>query len=88
MWDDNKTLGMSKRWHLVAPFPTFARNQNTHNKMGIFFWQNIWMGSLAMGESKDRQRKSCNIETNCKHFKGRYGKLPLGDVYTCHGYFF
>jgi hypothetical protein len=40
-----------------------------------------------MGECKDRQRKFYIIETNCKHCKGGYGRLPLGDVYTCHGFF-
>ncbi len=51
-------------------------------------WQNIWMGSLVMGKWEDEQWKSCNIKTNCKHSKRRYGRLPLGDVYTCHGFFF
>ncbi len=41
-----------------------------------------------MGKCKDRQRKSCIIETNYKHSEGGYGRLPLGDVYTCHNYFF
>ncbi len=50
-------------------------------------WQNRWIGGLAMGECKDRQRKFYIIETNCKHCKGGYGRLPLGDVYTCHGFF-
>ncbi len=45
------------------------------------------MGGMAMGKGKDRQRKSCNTKTNCKHFKGGYGRLPLGNVYTCHGFF-
>jgi hypothetical protein len=45
------------------------------------------MGNLAMGAWEDRQRKYCNVETNCKHFKGGYGKLLMGDVYTCHGFF-
>jgi hypothetical protein len=44
------------------------------------------MGSMVMGECKDRQRKSCIVQTNCKHFERGYGKLPLGDVYTCHGF--
>jgi hypothetical protein len=47
-------------------------------------WQNVWMGGLVMGECKDRQRKSCNTKTNCKHSKWGYGRLPLGDVYTYH----
>jgi hypothetical protein len=41
---------------------------------------------MVMGECKDRQRKSCIAQSNCKHFEGGYGKLPLGDVYTCHGF--
>jgi hypothetical protein len=45
------------------------------------------MGGMAMGKCEDRQKKSCNIEKNCKHFKGGYGRLPLGDVYTCLGFF-
>jgi hypothetical protein len=42
---------------------------------------------MVMGECKYRQRKSCNTKTNYKHFGGGYGRLPLGDVYTCHGFF-
>ncbi len=57
------------------------------NKMENINWQNKWMGNLAMGECQDKQRKTCNIETNYKHSKGRYRKLPLGNVYTCHGFF-
>jgi len=56
------------------------------NKMEKNNWKNIWMGNLAMGAWEDRERKYCNVETNCKHFRG-YGKLPMGDVYTCHGFF-
>jgi hypothetical protein len=41
---------------------------------------------MAMGECKYRQRKFCITKTNCKHFKGGYGGLPLGNVYTCHGF--
>jgi len=26
MWNDNKTLGISKRWHLVTPFLAFVGN--------------------------------------------------------------
>jgi hypothetical protein len=87
MWNDNKTLGMSKRLHLVTPPLAFARNHNMGNIMGKKNWQNKWMGSLVMGECKDKQRKFCIIETNYKHSEGRYGRLPLGDVYTCHGFF-
>ncbi len=44
------------------------------------------MGNVAMGECKDRQRKSCVTKTNCKHFERGYGRVPLGNVYTCHGF--
>jgi hypothetical protein len=88
MWDDTKTLGMSKRWQLFTPPPTIVRNKNMGKRTEKNNWQNRWMGDLVMGKCKDRQRKSCNIETNCKHSKGGYGILPLGDVYTRHGFFF
>ncbi len=45
-------------------------------------WQNKWMGGLAMGEWENRQRKSYNIETNCIHSKGGYGRQPLGAMFT------
>jgi hypothetical protein len=45
------------------------------------------MGGMVMGECQDRQRMFCITQKNYKHFEGRYGKLPLGDVYTCHGFF-
>ncbi len=54
MWDDNKTLGMSKKWCLVTPPLAFVENQNMGNKMEKNNWQNIWMGGLAMGECEDR----------------------------------
>jgi hypothetical protein len=38
------------------------------------------MGNLTIVACKDRQRKSCNTETNCKHFIGGYERLPMGDV--------
>jgi hypothetical protein len=50
MWDNNKTLAISKKWHLVVPPSTFARNQNMGNRMEKNNWQNKWMGSVAMGE--------------------------------------
>jgi hypothetical protein len=31
------------------------------------------------------KKKSCIAQKNYKHSKGGYGRLPLGDVYTCHG---
>jgi len=44
------------------------------------------MGNMEMGKCKNWQRKSCIAQRNCEHFEGGYGKLPLGDVYTCHGF--
>ncbi len=44
------------------------------------------MGNLVMGKCKDRQIKFCIVQTNYKHSEGGYGRLPLGDVYTCHGF--
>ncbi len=82
MWDDNKTLGISKIWHSITPPPIFARNQKMGNKMEKNNWQNI-----SMGEYEDIQKKSCITKTNYKHFERGYGRLPLGDVYTCHGFF-
>ncbi len=49
-------------------------------------WQNRWMGNMIMGECKDKQRKSHIIKTNYKHPKGGCGRLPLGNIYTCHGF--
>jgi hypothetical protein len=40
-----------------------------------------------MGEHEDKQKRSYNIEINYKHSKGRYGRLPLDDVYTCNEFF-
>ncbi len=45
------------------------------------------MGGMVMGECQHKQRMFCITQKNYKHFEGRYGKLPLGDVYTCHGFF-
>jgi hypothetical protein len=45
------------------------------------------MSGMVMGECKNWQRKSCIIQRNYKHTKGGYGRLPLHDVYTCHGIF-
>ncbi len=37
-----------------------------------------------MGECKNKQKKSCIAQTDYKHFQGRYGRLQLSNVYTCH----
>jgi hypothetical protein len=44
------------------------------------------MGAMAMDECKDCQRKSYIAQTNCKHDEGRYGRLPLYNVYIGHGF--
>ncbi len=101
MWNDNKTFGISKRSNFARPPKEFAKNQNMGNKlkkgnwqnnwMGSMAmgecknWQNNWMGSMAMGECRNSQRKSCIAQRNCKHIEGGYGRLSVGDVYTCHG---
>jgi len=38
-----------------------------------------------MNKCKNLQRKSYIVQRNYKHTEGKYGRLPLGDVYTCHG---
>jgi len=48
-------------------------------------WQNNWMGGMVMNKCKNLQRKSYIVQRNYKHTEGKYGRLPLGDVYTCHG---
>jgi hypothetical protein len=54
MWDDNKTLSMLEKSHLVIPPLTFARNQNMGNRMEKSNWKNRWMGNLVMGTCEDR----------------------------------
>ncbi len=87
MWNDNKTFGISKRWHPTNPHLTFTINHNMENimKKGKS-WQNKWMGGMAMGECENKQRKSCITKTNYKHFQRVYGRLQLGNVYTYHGF--
>ncbi len=75
------------RWHSANPPPTFTRNQNMGKRMENGNWQNKWMGDVAMGECKDKQKKSCIAQTNYKYFQGGYGKLQLSNVYTFHGFF-
>jgi hypothetical protein len=57
------------------------------NKMEKVNWQNNWMGSMVMGECENWQRKSYIAQKKCKHSKGGYGILPLGNIYTCHEFF-
>ncbi len=86
IWNDKNTFGISKRSHLVKPFQTIVINQNMGNIMEKTTWLNKWMGDTAMGEYEDWQKKSYIIRTNYKHFEGGYGRLPLGNVCTCHGF--
>jgi hypothetical protein len=44
-------------------------------------------GQHGDGQMRRLTRKSYIIHTNCKHFKGKYGRLPMSNVYTCHGFF-
>jgi hypothetical protein len=87
MWNDNKILGIFKRWHPTNPHPTFAKNHNMENivEKGKS-WQNKWMGGMAMGECKDKQKKSCITQTDCKHFQRGHGRLQSDNVYTWHGF--
>jgi hypothetical protein len=39
---------------------------------------------MVMGECQIDKENLALLETNCKHFKGGYGKLPLGNVHTCY----
>jgi len=55
------------------------------NKVEKENWQNNRLCNMAMGEFKNWQRKYCIVKKNYKHTEGGYGRLPLGDVYTCHG---
>ncbi len=84
-WQQN--LGNVKEMTLSYSPSNIGWKLEHGEKNGKSNWQNIWIGDLTMGECENRQRKSYNIETNCKHSKGGYGKLPLGNVYTCHGFF-
>ncbi len=38
------------------------------------------------GWMQKETKKSYNTQTNCKHFQGRYKRLQLGNIYTCHGF--
>ncbi len=44
------------------------------------------MGGIVMGECGNWQRNFFITQKNCKHSERGYGKLQLGDVYTCHGF--
>jgi hypothetical protein len=39
---------------------------------------------MVTGECVNWQRKSYIAQKFCKHSKGGYGILPLGNIYTCH----
>jgi hypothetical protein len=45
------------------------------------------MNGMVMGECRDKQKKSCIAQTYYKHFQGRYGRVQLSNVYTCHRFF-
>jgi hypothetical protein len=40
----------------------------------------------VMGECENWQNKFYIAQTNCKHYEGGYVRLPLSNVYTCHGF--
>ncbi len=87
MRNDKKTIAISKRFHPIKPLQqTVAINQNTRIKMEKTNWQNKWMGSMAMGECKDWQRKSYVALKNVNILKEDMEDYQLGNVYTCHGF--
>jgi hypothetical protein len=45
------------------------------------------MGGMAMGKCEDKQWKFRISQIDYKHFQGTYGRLQLGNIYTCHGFF-
>jgi hypothetical protein len=76
MWNDKKKpleyLRNDSR--LIPLWPLLEiRTWGTKWKKG--FWQNIWMGSMAMGKCEDRQRNFYIVQTNYKHFERGYGRL-------------
>jgi len=50
-------------------------------------WKNRWMGNMAMGKCKGKQKTYFHTQTNCKHFQGKYRGLQFGYVYTCNELF-
>jgi hypothetical protein len=38
-------------------------------------WENRWMGGMAIDECEDKQIMSFIVQTSCKYFQGRYGRL-------------
>ncbi len=49
---NNKTLGMSKRWHSVTPPLALVGNQNMGKRMEKSNWQNRWMGCLQPNDGQ------------------------------------
>jgi hypothetical protein len=82
MWNDNKPLEYPKDPTLIDPRKNLLEIKIWGIDWKRKFWQNIWMGNMAMGECKNWQRKSCIAQRNCKHIEGGYGRLPLGK-HTC-----
>jgi hypothetical protein len=75
--DDTQLLPLQYLLELRHWGKEWKRTINKTNEWVAWRWMNV----------KIDKKKSCNVKRNCKHFKGGYGRLPLGDVYTCHGFF-
>jgi hypothetical protein len=45
------------------------------------------MGDVVMDECEKKQKISYIVQIDYKHFQGRYGRLQLSNIYTCHGFF-
>jgi hypothetical protein len=80
-----KIVRISKRWYQTRPPLAFARNKTWGTK-----WKRVidktdeWVAWRWANAKIDRQRKHFIIQTNSKHFQGKYGRLQYGNVYTCH----
>ncbi len=59
-------------------------NQLLKIKIWGLEWKNQVNEQHGDGQMQRLIKKSYIIQTNCKHSKGGYGRLPLGNVYTCH----
>jgi hypothetical protein len=57
MWDDNKTLGISKRWHSVIPPPTFVgiewkKTIDKTNEWATWWWANVKINKKILASIK------------------------------------
>jgi len=86
MKNDKNTFGICKRSHPVKPLQVVIKNQSMEiikEKNNLTKQINRQHGN---GECEDWQIMFYIAQTNCKHLEGGYGRLPLGNVYICHGF--